>query len=107
MPVMIRIICAMFFVIMLSGCDNAINYAGAQYLKISLKEVCGEEDRECIAAVDKQFDPCHDKFKADWAAYMKASASKEDEYLVCYSENMYGCIVDKDGIPYFVFDPEA
>lgn len=107
MSTSVKIIIAMFFVVFLSGCDNAINYAGSRYLKMSLKDVCGEEDKECIAAVDEQFDPCHDKYKADWDAYMEASESEEDVHLERYSTSMYGCIVDKDGSPYFVFDPEA
>lgn len=107
MSKLIHISMAVLFATLLAGCDNAVNYAGAQYLKMSLKEVCGEDDPECIAAVDTQFDTCQEKYKDDWAAYMEANPSKEDELLATYSTNMYGCIVDKDGNPYFVFDPEA
>ena len=92
---------------LLTGCDQAANYAAAQYLKVSLKETCGQQDAACIAAVETQFDPCHLKYKQHWDAYMNAIGKKEDEYLATYSINMYACIVDKDGKPYFVYNPDA
>jgi len=72
-----------------------------------MKDVCGEEDPKCVAAVDAQFDPCHSRYEKDWAAYMNAGVDEEDELLAVYSKSMYACIVDADGEPYFVFDPEG
>ena len=91
---------------LLVGCDQALNKAGTVYLKLSLEEACGETDTECIAAVKSQFDSCHKKYKADWDNYMNSSISKEDELLEVYSIGIYGCIVDENGEPYFIYDPE-
>lgn len=90
----------------LAGCDQALNKVGAEYLKISLKDTCGDEDPDCIAAVDTQFDSCHSKYEQDWNNYMNSSSSKEDELLEIYSKGLFACIVDQDGDSYFVFDPE-
>ena len=101
-----RTLLAIFFTLILAGCDQLLNKAGAQYLKFSLKDACGEEDTACIAAVESQFDPCQEKYEKEWNAYMNSSTSTEDELLKIYSEKMYGCIVDEDGDPYFVFSLE-
>ncbi len=90
----------------LTGCEKVINKAAAEYLKLNLKDTCGEDDPECIAAVEDQFDPCHEQYEDDWSQYMEASDSESDERLEIYSENMYNCIVDKDGDPYFYYSPE-
>ncbi len=86
--------------------DQVLNKAGSMYLKKSLRETCGEKDPDCIAAVNTQFDSCHSKYEEDWNKYMNSSSSREDELLEIYSRKVYGCILDKDGDPYFVFDPE-
>ena len=90
----------------LASCDQALNKVGAEYLKMSLKDACGDEDPDCIAAVDDQFDACHAKYEKDWNNYMNSSSSKEDELLEIYSKGLFACIVDPDGDSYFVFDPE-
>ena len=88
----------------LVGCDQLFNKAGLMYFKATLTEVCGKEDAACIVAVEEQFDPCHKKYIKEWNAYMKAPSSKEDELLVVYSEDLYSCIVDAQGDPYFEFN---
>lgn len=95
-----------FFVsILLVSCDQALNKAGSLYLKKSLKDTCGE-DPACVAAVEKQFGPCHSKYEADWNKYMNSSSAKEDELLKIYSEKLYSCIVDENGEPYFEYNPQ-
>lgn len=89
----------------LVACDQAINRAAAEYLKYSLREVCGEDDPACIEAVNTQFDPCHEKYSEEWAAYMKSSLAEEDALLEYYSRKMYACILDENGEPWFVYDP--
>jgi len=101
-----RTLLVILFTLILAGCDQLLNKAGAQYLKLSLKDACGEEDAACISAVENQFDPCQEKYEKEWNTYINSSTSNEDELLKNYSEKMYGCIVDEDGDPYFVFDPE-
>ena len=96
----------LFFSMFLASCDQVLNKAGSEYLKVILKDTCGEDDVACVAAVDGQFDVCHRKYEAGWNKYMNSYSSNEDELLKIYSEKMYGCIVDENGAPYFVFDPE-
>ncbi len=101
-----------YFVIALSvlcllGCDELISKAGTEYLKISLKDACGEDDNACISAVEEQFDSCHEIYENEWNEYMDSSLSEEDELLEKYSSNMYECIVDENGDAYFYFDPES
>ncbi len=38
---------------------------------------------------------------------MSAGEDKQSEPLARYSKGMYGCIVDNEGSPYFIYDPEA
>lgn len=100
--------CLIFFLMVsMLGCNKLVNKAGAEYLKFSLKGTCGEEDTACINAVETQFDSCHKKYEKDWENYMNSSISEEDQLLAVYSTNMYGCIVDEDGEPYFYFDPDS
>jgi len=89
----------------LAGCNEVINRASAEYLKYSLREVCGEDDPACIAAVDAQFDDCHDKSRGEWNAYMNSSLTDQDALLEAYSLKIYACIVDENGEPWFVYDP--
>lgn len=102
----LRIAMLLTIALILGGCDKILNKAGAQYLKVSMKDICGDDDPACVAAVDEQFDSCHEKYEEDWTRYMDSSVEKEDDLLRIYSEKLYGCIVDEDGSPYFFFDPE-
>ena len=88
------------------GCNQAIDKAALGYLKAHLKNTCGDEDAACVAAVDEQFDSCHDEYQEAWDNYMSSSISEEGELLEIYSKGLYGCIVDKDGDPYFLYDPD-
>jgi len=89
----------------LAACSEVIDRASAEYLKYSLREVCGDDDPACIAAVNAQFDACHEKFRAQWSAYMNSTFAEEDALLEDYSRRMYACIVDENGEPWFVYDP--
>ncbi len=100
----LAIICLL--ITFMASCDQVLNKAGSEFLKMGLKDTCGEEDPACIAAVISQFDSCHTKYEKDWNRYMNSSLSNEDELLEVYSRGVYGCIVDEDGDPYFVFDPD-
>ena len=100
----LAIIC--LFTTFVASCDQILDKAASEYLKISLKDTCGEEDPACIAGVTDQFDSCHSKYEEDWNKYINSSSSQEDEFLEIYSKKVYGCIVDEDGDPYFIFDPE-
>ncbi|GAA6142430.1 hypothetical protein [Hydrogenophaga sp. 5NK40-0174] len=84
----------------LAGCDMLADKAATEMLKVSLKAVCGEEDKACIAAVEAQFDACQEKYKAEWDAYVDAEGD-DDALLDEYSDKITACIVDDNGDPYF------
>ncbi len=92
---------------MLASCDYvfnnyALNEAASAFPKSGLIEVCGKQDKACIAAVKAQFDTCHKKYNKEWHAYMSASLfANDDKLLEAYTSSLYGCIVDTDGDPYF------
>jgi hypothetical protein len=72
--------------------------AAAKMVKSSLKDVC-EDDKDCLKAVDQQFDAC--LRKSDFKKYMDASPADEDKYLDSTFKYLYSCIVDADGDPLF------
>ncbi len=84
----------------LAGCDMLADKAAVEMLKASLKAVCGDEDKACIAAVETQFEACHEKYRSEWKAFMDSEG--EDEALLdAYNDKVTGCIVDENGNPYF------
>jgi hypothetical protein len=72
--------------------------AVAKAVKASLKEVC-KDDRECLKAVDEQFDACLSK--SDFKKFIDASPAEEDRYLASTNTYLLSCIVNRDGKPYF------
>lgn len=88
------------------ACDQAVDRASSEYLKYSLRQACGEDDSACIDAVNAQFDDCHANYRGQWDAYIDSTSSDEDAMLGVYLRGIYGCVVDKDGQPWFVYDPQ-
>ena len=76
-------------------------------LKSSMIDSCGQDDPQCVKDVEEQFGPCHEKYRSHWDNYMAAPPETEDKYLKLYSESLYACVVDPQGIPYFVYNPEG
>lgn len=69
-------------------------------------DICGEEDKACLAAVDEQYEPCETKYVKEWTEYVNAGASKEDALLDSYMAKLFSCVVDKDGDSYFSYNPD-
>jgi len=72
-------------------------FAFRKTLELSLVDLCGEEDKKCIAAVKSQIGDCMEK--SDWRKYFE-DEDNEDE-LRRFTTEFYSCIVDEDGYPYF------
>jgi hypothetical protein len=87
------------------GCDVVVQKATGQIIKMKMADICGEEDKGCLAAVDKQYGACETKYKNEWSAYMNAGSSKEDALLDDYMAKLFTCVVDVDGDPYFEYSP--
>lgn len=91
----------------IAGCDRIFNFISDKAMKAQMIEICGEEDVGCIQAVESQFDQCAGQYEEDNQAYMEAPTSREDELLDIYLNNLYGCIVDDEGNPYFEYSPQS
>lgn len=90
----------------IAGCDAVVQKATGQYMKMKMIEICGEDDKACVAAVNAQYDSCESKYKNEWSAYMKASSSEEDTILDDYMAKLLTCVVDKDGNSYFEYNTD-
>jgi hypothetical protein len=87
----------------LTSCDSAV----VSYSKMEMKEACGKEDLECIAAVDSQYDACHAKYKNEWKAIDEARNSEVDKFMEIYATKLNACIVDKNGESFFSYDTSS
>ncbi|MAM88027.1 MAG: hypothetical protein CME36_12055 [unclassified Hahellaceae] len=77
-------------------------FAFRKAMELTLVDLCGDEDKECIAAVESQTGVCMKK--SNWRKYV---ASEDDQAeLNRFTTEFYSCIVDKDGNSYFVHDEE-
>lgn len=66
-------------------------------LEYGLVELCGEEDKNCISAVETQVKPCMEK--SNWQQYVENEESEAE--LSKFTKALYSCIVDSEGNPYF------
>ncbi|MDH5786473.1 MAG: hypothetical protein OEZ16_12815 [Chromatiales bacterium] len=84
----------------LLACTDSMveEFAFKQTLEYSLIDLCGKEDKACIAAVESQIDDCMEK--SDWRRYM--DSDEDEEELNRFTSEFYACIVDEEGNPYFV-----
>ena len=86
------------------GCDEVTQKVTGKFIKSQMIGVCGEADKECIAAVEEQYDACEARYKNEWSAYMDARSSEEDELLDDYMSKLFACVVDENDEPYFEYD---
>jgi hypothetical protein len=93
---LIRLTLVLFFIVSCSDVDIE-KIAFRETLQHNLKELCGEEDKPCIAAVEAQTERCMEQ--SNWRQYM-SDEDNEEEYERFVTE-FYSCIVDPQGQPYF------
>ena len=72
-------------------------FAFRKTLEYKLVDLCGEEDKECIAAVEEQIKSC--MLKSSWRDFLNNEENEEE--LKRFTHSFYLCIVDQDGHPYF------
>ncbi len=72
-------------------------FAFRKTLELSLLDLCGEEDKQCIAAVKSQISGCMEK--SNWRKYLQDQDNEEE--LNRFTSEFYSCIVDEEGYPYF------
>lgn len=89
----------LFCLALFSCSDGDIEkFAFRETLQYKLKELCGEEDKQCITAVEEQTDGCMEQ--SNWRQYLK-DQDNEEEYKR-FMTSFYACLVDPLGDPYFV-----
>lgn len=89
-----------------SGCEIVVQKATGYFLKQRMIEICGEEDKPCLAAVAEQYESCETKYANEWTAYVHAGPAKEDALLDAYMSRLFSCVVDKEGDAYFSYEPD-
>lgn len=77
--------------------EGVDEFAFRTTLQNSLVDKCGEKDKACISAVKTQIKPCMEK--SDWRRFVDNQDDKAE--LKRFTSQFYGCIVDKDGNPFF------
>jgi len=85
-----------FFLIGCSG-DKIQELVFRKTLERNLIELCGDEDKECIAAVESQIENCLEK--SDWKKFVDNQDDQNENNR--FSKELYSCIVDSEGNPYF------
>lgn len=84
----------------LLACSEASveEFAFRKTLEHNLLELCGEDDKECTAAVEAQLKGCMEK--SNWRKYVESQDDPAE--LERFTGEFYACIVDSEGNPYFV-----
>lgn len=90
----------------LTGCESVMQKATGYFLKERMIEICGQDDKACLAAVDAQYDACEKKYQKEWSAYLHAGPEKEDALMEVYLSRLFSCVVDQDGVAYFAYKPD-
>ena len=72
-------------------------FAFRKTLEYKLVDLCGEEDKECIAAVEAQIKSC--MVKSNWRDFLNNEDNEVE--LKRFTQKFYLCIVDQNGHPYF------
>lgn len=94
-----KLVGIIFISLLLWSCSEGQieEFAFRKTLEISLIDLCGEQDKECIAAVESQISGCMEK--SDWRKYLENEDNKDE--LNRFTKAFYSCLVDEDGNPYF------
>jgi hypothetical protein len=79
--------------------DEAVEeLAFRKSLEYNLSDLCGEDDKACVHAVETQTRGCMEK--SDWRKYLKAKDDPVEKKR--FITEFYACVVDPEGKPYFV-----
>ncbi len=77
--------------------DDLQELAFRKTLEYELIDLCGEKDKNCIAAVKAQIKKC--MVKSDWKKFIKNQDS--DVEFKRFTTVFYACVVDENGEPFF------
>jgi PBP1b-binding outer membrane lipoprotein LpoB len=85
--------------LLIGGCsgEQVEEFAFRKTMEHQLKNECGEENKECIKAVEEQIESCMKK--SDWRKYLE---NDEDEgEMKRFISEFFPCFKDSDGRSYF------
>jgi hypothetical protein len=89
------------FVILLliGGCtaEQVEEIAFRKVMEYQLIDECGEDDKECIKAVEEQIEFCMEK--SDWRKYV--NNDDDDEEMKRFINAFFPCFKDPNGNSYF------
>lgn len=96
---MMKIIIIPLATVMLMACSDEMveELAFRKSLEYNLSDLCGEEDKACVQAVESQTKGCMEK--SDWRKFLKAKDDPVEKKR--FTTEFYACIVDPAGKPYF------
>lgn len=96
---MMKIIIIPLATVMLMACSDEMveELAFRKSLEYNLSDLCGEDDKACVQAVESQTKECMEK--SDWRKFLKAKDDPVEKKR--FTTEFYACIVDPAGKPYF------
>ena len=88
-----------FIVLLLGGCSEAQveEFAFRKSMEYQLKDDCGDDNEECIKAVEEQIASCMEK--SDWRKYLEND--KDEAELKRFISEFFPCFKDANGNSYF------
>ncbi len=93
-----KLIILLLLTMLLFSCDDSLQeLAFRKTLEYELIDLCGKQEKKCIAAVKAQIKEC--MVKSDWKKFV--TNQDNDEELKRFTTVFYACVVDANGEPYF------
>jgi len=98
--VIIRVVFIAVIAIFLFGCseEQMTDFMFKQSLKRTLIEKCGEEDKLCLEAVEKNVGKCIEK--ADGRRFLKDVENEKE--IECFTKIFYACFVNRKGVHFMI-----
>jgi len=87
------------FFLLISGCsgEQAEEFAFRKMIEYQLKNDCGEENKQCIKAVEEQMKTCMDE--SDWRTYLDSHEDQKE--MQRFVKKFFPCFKDANGNSYF------
>jgi len=89
-------------ILLITGCsgEEVEEFAFRETMEYQLKNKCGEENKECLKAIEEQIDSCMKT--SDWKKYLDSDEDQEEMQRFIYK--FFPCFKDPNGNPYFPLD---
>jgi len=90
---------AIIFLLLVSGCskEQTEEFVFRKVIQRDLVERCGEDNPQCVEAVEQQIESCMEK--SDWRRVLENEDDEEEMKRFVFE--FYPCFKDPDGNSYF------